>query len=217
MVSKGTVIGVLLYGHDLDAVIAKFINTGQHIATEFFIGIHFLLLGRHADMTFVDIESAFLFEFLSAVLPLVFGFVPYLRREYLRLLILHHAAYIRRDTLSVTALPFHEQFVHLAMLHGILRQDCFPYAVTDGLETIGFVLGPVIHIALDIDSRRIRRPFSKYPSLIGMMQTEIEVTGSPFGERFAPGQFDLFVARIIGTRLKSAFVGLQIRIVLYDL
>ena len=41
-------------------------------------------------MALVDIETAFLFEFLAAVLPLVFGFIPYLSGENLRLLILHH-------------------------------------------------------------------------------------------------------------------------------
>ena len=216
MVSERAVIGVLLDGHDLDAVIAQFVNTRQHISTELFVGIHFLLLGGHTDMAFVDIETAFLFDFLSAMFPLVFGFGPHLSREDLRLLILHDAADVRRDTLSVTAVPFDEQFVHLAVRHGVLRQDRFPHTVADGLETIGFVLGPVIHIALDIDGGGIRCPFAEHPSFIGMMKTEIEVTGSPLGKGFASGQFRLFIAGIVSAGLKGAFVGLQIRIVLDD-
>ena len=72
-------------------------------------------------MAFVDVQPAFLFEFLALVFPLEFGFVPHLCGEDLRLIVLHYAAHITRDALSVAALPFYQQFVHLSVLQGVLR------------------------------------------------------------------------------------------------
>ena len=208
---------MLLDGHDLDAVIAEFVNTRQDVPTEFFVGVHFLLLGGHTDVALVDIKTALLFEFLTAVLPDELGFIPNLRGEYLGLLILNHATYVRRDTLSVTAVPLNEQFVHLSVGHRFLRQFSFPNAVPYGLETIGLVLGPIIEIAFDIDGGGIRRPFAHHPSFGRMMKTEIEVSGSPFTKRFTAGEFRFFIACIISACLQSTLVRLQIRITLNDL
>ena len=61
--------------------------------------------------TIADSTAAIIYNILSFVLPLVFRFVPDLRREDLRLLILHHAAHVTRDTFSVTAVPLYQQFV----------------------------------------------------------------------------------------------------------
>ena len=172
MVSERTVVRVLLDSHYLDAVITQFGDTRQYVTTELLVRIDFLLLGRHTNMTFVDIQPAFLFEFLTFVLPLELGFVPYLGGEDFRLLVLYHAAHIRRDTLSVTAVPLHEQFVHLTVLHSTLRQLGFPHAVTNRLQTIVLVFLPTVHVAFDVDGGRIRCPLTKHPTLFGVMQAE---------------------------------------------
>ena len=217
MVAEGAVIGVLLDGHDLDAVIAELVDTRQHIAAELLVGIHFLLFRRHTDMAFVDIERALLFKAFAFVFPLELGFVPNLRREDLRLLVLYNTTYIGRNTLSVAAVPFYEQLVHLAVGHRFLRQLGFPNAVAYRLKTIGLILGPVIEIAFDIDRGGIRSPFAHHPSFGRMMKTEIEVTGGPISKRFTAGEFCLFIACIISACLQCTLVRLQIRITLYDL
>ena len=56
MVTERAVIGVLLYRHDLDAVVAEFGYTRQDVTAEFLVTAHFLLLRTHADVTFVDKE-----------------------------------------------------------------------------------------------------------------------------------------------------------------
>ena len=204
VVSERAVVRVLLDGHDLHAVIAQFLNTRQHIATELLVRVHFLLLGTHADMALVDIETV-LTDFLHlgsvAVLPLVFGFIPHLCGKDLGLLILNDAAYVRRDTLSVTAVPLHEQLVHLSVLHGFAGQFGFPHAVADRLETIGFVLGPVVHVAFDIDRGGIWSPFAQYPAFGCFVQAEIEVSGRPLCQRLTAGQFFLFIDCIVVTTL----------------
>ena len=225
MVSEGSVIRVLLNGHNLHAVIAQLIDTRQHITTELLVRIHFLFLGTHADMALVDEQS-----FVAAlspplwggrvgfsILPLILGFIPNLGREYLRLLVLHHAAHIRRDTLSVTAVPLDEQFVHLAMSHRFLRQLRFPYAISDRLQTISLVLLPVVHVALDINRRSVRCPLTQHPSFWRMMQAKIEISGRPLGQRLTTCDLFLLIHRIVITTLESTLVRLQIRITLNKL
>ena len=171
VVSEGAVIGVLLYCHDLHAVIAQFGDTRQYIASELLVGIHFLLLGGHTDVALVD-EEGFIgfwllaFGFWLAVLPLVFGFVPYLCGEDLGLLVLHDSSHIRRDAFSIATLPFDEQFVELLMLDSVFRQLGFPYAVADGLESVGFVFLPSVHISFDIDSGGVGCPFAHDPLFV---------------------------------------------------
>ena len=174
VVTKTPVVRVLLHRHNLYAVIAEFGDTRQHVAAELLIRVHFLLLGRHTDVALVDEQS-----FVAAlspplwggrvgfsVLPFVFGLVPYLRREDLRLLVLHHAAHVTRYAFAVTALPFDEELVQLLMLDGVLRHLGFPDAVTDGLQTVGFVFLPSVHIALDIDRRGVRCPLAQDPLFV---------------------------------------------------
>ena len=168
-------------------------------------------------MALVDIETALLFETFAFMLPLIGGFIPHLRGEDLRLLVLHHAAYITRDTLSITSVPLYKKLVQLLMLDCILRQFDLPHAVTDRLQTISLVLLPVIHIAFDINSGCIRTPLAENPSFRRMVQTEIEVTGRPLRQRLTTCDLFLLIDCIIVTTLQCRLIRLQIRITLHEL
>ena len=184
MVAERAIVRMLLDGHNLDAVVAQFGYTRQHIVLKFDIRSYALLLGSHTDMAFVDHQrfvgfpSARSFA-LSGNEWL--GRSPYLCGEDLRTLILHYALCIRRDAFAVAANPLDQQFVMLAVVHLLLGEVAFPYAVANGVKTIVFRLFPVIEVAFDVDGRSVRSPLAEHPSGIKVMQTEIEISGSPIG------------------------------------
>ena len=203
MVTEGAVVRMLLDSHDLHAVISEFSDTRKDVLTELFVSRDFLCISSHTDMALVDKER---FLFLLAVLdgfmfPFIFGHGPYLCGEDLGVIVLHNTTSIARDTFAITTIPLDEQFVELPMLHGAFGEIGFPYAVSNGLETIVFVLGPVVHITFDVDGRSVWSPFTEYPTFVGMVKSEIEVTGSPISEGFSAGYFLLFVDSVIITPL----------------
>ena len=214
MVTERTVIRMLLDSHYLDAVIAEISDTRQDVLTELLVGRYFLCISRHTDMALVDEERLL---FLLAVLdgfmfPLIVLRRPNLCGEDLGVIILHDATSVARDTFSVATVPLNEQLVELSVLHGVLGQNSFPNAVANGLEAVVFGLRPVVHVTLDIDGSGVRCPFAEYPTFVGVMQSEIEVTGSPVSEGFASGYFLFFVDCVVITALQRSLVGLQIRV-----
>ena len=54
LIAEGAVIGMLLQSHDLDGVVAEFLNARKDIPAEFLEGAHFLLFCCHADVALVD-------------------------------------------------------------------------------------------------------------------------------------------------------------------
>ena len=60
---------MLLKGHYLDGVIAKFLYAGKDVLTEFLEGAHLFFLSSHADMALIDEGMGTLSG--VAVLPLI--------------------------------------------------------------------------------------------------------------------------------------------------
>ena len=81
---------MLLDGHDLNAIIAIGNDAWQYIVLKLSISAHLLGILSHSDVALVDEEWIHLSP-ESLLLPSVRSWIPHLRREYLGLLILHHA------------------------------------------------------------------------------------------------------------------------------
>ena len=214
MVAERAIVRMLLDSHYLYAVIAEFSDTRKNVLTELLVSRNFLGISSHTNVAFVDKERLF---FLLAVFdifmfPLKFRCGPNLCGENLGVIILYDTTSIARDSFAIASIPLNEQFVELSMLHGIFGEICFPDAVSNGLEAIVFVLLPVVHVSFDIDGCGVWSPFAEHPSFIGVVQSEIEVTGCPVSERFTAGNFLLFGNSVIITTLQRTFVGLQIRV-----
>ncbi len=91
MVAEGTVVGVLHDGHELDGVVAEAGDAGEDVVGEFIEGADFAFFLGHADVGFVDAETAVLFG--GWVFELVgFGGVPILRDEAFGIGVLDDAA-----------------------------------------------------------------------------------------------------------------------------
>ena len=54
VVPEGTVVGVLLYGHNLNGIVAVDRDAWQNLFAKFVVGAHLLLLLGHADVAFID-------------------------------------------------------------------------------------------------------------------------------------------------------------------
>ena len=120
MIAEGTVIGMLLYGHYLNAVIAVLNDTWQHIILELGIGTHFLSILPHTHVTLVN-EEGVLLGLKNLFLELVglLG-IPHLCRENLRIIILHHTTAPGWNTLPFSTIPLHFHLVQLSMLESLL-------------------------------------------------------------------------------------------------
>lgn len=56
MVAKRPIVGVLLDGHQLDAVVATFLYVRQHLISKFAVLSHSTVLCAHPNMCFVDLQ-----------------------------------------------------------------------------------------------------------------------------------------------------------------
>ena len=54
MIAERTIVGMLLYGHNLNAIIAIFDYSGQHIILELRIGAHLFCILTHSDVAFIN-------------------------------------------------------------------------------------------------------------------------------------------------------------------
>ena len=54
MVAEGAVVGMLLYRHNLDGIIAVLDNARQHVHAELLIGANSLTVLRHADVALIN-------------------------------------------------------------------------------------------------------------------------------------------------------------------
>ena len=78
MIAERTIVGMLLYGHNLNAIIAIFDYSGQHIIFELRIGAHLFCILTHSDVAFINQQRRSL-RFEIILLPLVsFLGTPYL-------------------------------------------------------------------------------------------------------------------------------------------
>ena len=58
MVAKRAVVGVFLERHDLNGIVAKLADAGQHGHTEVQVAVDPGLLAGHADMALVDAQRS---------------------------------------------------------------------------------------------------------------------------------------------------------------
>ena len=132
LIAERAVIGVLLQGHDLDGVVAQFLDAGQDILTELFERAHLLLFCRHADMAFVN-HGMGPFSGVTVLPDIFFRRVPDLGAEHLGNWVLHNAGSVGRDSLSPAAGPLDEELVELAVTEEHLRNAEFPVSAAEGL------------------------------------------------------------------------------------
>ena len=105
MVTETAVVGVLLNGHNLDAVIAVAGNVRQYFFLKFEVAAHLLFLLGHADVAFINQQRSGVG--LEGALLEFIGFLrsPYLCAEDFGLLVLHHAVGPGRNAFSLSAVP----------------------------------------------------------------------------------------------------------------
>ena len=170
---------MLLDSHHLNGVVAVLFYTRQHILGEFLVGADFLGILSHSHVALVN-QQRRLVGLESLFLPLV-GFlgVPHLRRENLRLVVLHYATAPSGNTLAFSPIPLHLHLVKLAVLQGFFAEFQLPVVGTGNtLATVLFGLLPVIEVANQIDVGSVGRPLTEHPALGQLVETEIQVTGS---------------------------------------
>ena len=119
VVSEAAVVGVLLDGHDLDAVVAILDDSRQHLFTELGISSYAFFVLRHTNMALVNKERRRV-RFELCGLPLI-GLLrsPCLRSEEFRLIILHDARSPCGDAFALTAFPMNGELEELAVLNGL--------------------------------------------------------------------------------------------------
>ena len=120
MVSERAIIRVLLNSHYLDAVVPRFHDARQHIDTELIISAYSLLFGGHTDMAFVNFQRG-----SSRAEFTYFKFIgifrhPNLSGEDMSNRVLHHISCPSGDTLALTAIPYDDKFIEVAMLQHAL-------------------------------------------------------------------------------------------------
>ena len=120
MITKRSIIGVLLYGHNLYTIIAIFYNPGQHLISEFYIGAHLLRILPHSYMAFINKQGVF-FRLEILNFPFIGCRIPYLSRKYLCVLVLYYALCPSWYTLSMPPIPIDVHFVQLPMFKSFFR------------------------------------------------------------------------------------------------
>ena len=144
MIAKRAIIRMLLYGHNLYAVVTCFHDTWQHIILKFGVCTNLLGILRHAYVAFVD-EQRISGGFKVGCLPCVRLLrTPYLSRENLSLIVLNHAVYPSRDALALTTFPIYMHLVKITMVDGSFVHHQFP--VARSLNTLGGIFRPFFPI-----------------------------------------------------------------------
>ncbi len=174
MIAERSIVGMFLYGHNLDAVVAILDDTGQHIFTELIVSTHLLCVLRHTDMALVNQERRLVGP-KGLFLPYIGGLrLPYLGGEYLGLLVLYYTLTPCGNTLAVAAVPIDVHLVKVSVLDGLLAEFQFPIAEiikTFGPET--FRLGPSVEISHEIDIGGIGCPLAEHPSAREFMKSVV--------------------------------------------
>ena len=147
----------------------------KNIDPKLFESGDFFLFGAHADMTLIDERvrarsRAFIFP------DIWHSRIPNLRAKHLGNRILHDSPHVGREPFATAAWPFYEQFVELPVVEEHFRKFDFPVSRTGRRERIGGRPFPVVEFTDEVDSVRMRRPFTKYPTaVISPVQSIIEV------------------------------------------
>ena len=205
MISKTTVIGMLLYCHNLNTVVTIIPDTRKDILPKLHICTHLLLLLGHSNVALINEKGVFLgFESLDFE-PIWCFRIPYLCRKNVRVIILDHPLAPRRNTVPFTAVPFDTHLVMLTMPDAAVRNADLPVTVV--IQTVKaefFLFSPIIEITYEIDIAGVWSPLTEYPFVSFAVQTVIIVTLSKLGKcTFAACQGFLTLHCMIMTSLNS--------------
>ena len=140
MVAEGTVVGMLLYGHDLDGVVAVGGDARQNLCAEVGVGAHAFFLLRHAYVALVDEQGLSVgLEALVGPAERLGGSVD-LCGEYVGRGVLDYSRGIGRDAFVFAAGPLYEHLVELSVVHGAGSEMAFPYSRQTAVEAFELVL-----------------------------------------------------------------------------
>ena len=172
-IAEGTVIRVLLQGHDLQGVVAQLFHARQDILPEFLERAHLFLLRRHADVAFVD-ERIRAFAGMAVLPDIRLGRVPHLGAEHLGYVVLNHAGGVGRQALSPAAGPFDVQLVQLPVPEEQGGNLEFPVAAAQGFEGIAVRAFPVVEIADQEDFVGVGCILAEHPGTVCALVQAVE-------------------------------------------
>ena len=219
MIAETAIIGMLLYGHNLDAVITVGGNARQHILTELVVRAYLFGILCHADVAFIYQQGRGV-RTESLLLPHVRLLrCPNLRAENLRLVVLHHPAAPRGNAFAASSVPMHLQFIQVAMLERTGAELDFP--VSRALDTLQLILGrlfPVVEIAYQVNLRCVGRPFAEHPARGRAVQSKIQISSGEVRQSgfSALRQLADFVQGVLMPSGDGRFEVFQPRVVFHD-
>ncbi len=198
LIAEGTIIRMLLQGHDLQGVVAQLFHARQHILAEFLEGAHLFLFRRHAYVAFIN-ERMGAFPRMAVLPDIFFSRIPYLGAEHLGDIVLHHTGGIGRQPFSPAAGPFDVQLVQLPVFEEQGRNPELPVAAADGLQGIAVRAFPVVEVANQVDFIGVGRILAEYPAaVIALVQAVEHVV--------VHGVLELAVASNVPERLPNMFM-----------
>ena len=175
---------MLLNGHDLNGCIAKSSNTWQNVHAELLVCSYLFFRGSHTDVALVDEQRIDLRTEQLVAETIRTSWCPHLSRENLGLLILDHTTCIRRDTLTLSAIPVNREFIEFLMMHSIGRKGNLPNTVFNRLTCIFGLLLPIVHLTNDVNGRGIGCPFAEDPCTILLtMKSEVQISVCKIAKR----------------------------------
>ena len=169
VVAERPVVGVLGDGHELHGVVAAAFDDREDSFSEFAVGPHSLALLRHAHVGLVDQQAACRRGLERIAAPVEGGVrFPELRREILRLLVLHHAPGVGRDAVPPAVVTVDVELVERAVEQPVAvhrrgeegAPDPRRVAVHPDLGAL-----PAVEVPEHIDVRRTGQPFAEPPPL----------------------------------------------------
>ncbi len=129
MVSKRSVIGMLLDGHNLNGIVPIFFHTGEDVLPELIVGADSFFFGGHAHVRLIDEEGRSVGPEAGCFEPILVFRLPYLRTEYIGVLVLHHPVAPCRNTFSKTTFPADMKLVKIFVMNAVSRELPFPNAI----------------------------------------------------------------------------------------
>ena len=167
---------MLLYGHNLNAVVTGLLDTGQHIIFELYVRTHSLTFLSHTHMALVY-EQRILFGLEILMLELILMTrIPDLSGEYLGVIVLYHAAAPGGNTVTLTAVPFYTHLIVLSMPYHAQRNTEFPITgLIDATQTETLLLLPSGEITYQEYLGGIGSPLPERPAIGRTLKSVIEI------------------------------------------
>ena len=183
VIAEGAIVGMLLNGHYLNAVIAVLDNAREHILTELIVGAHLLGILRHTHVAFINQKRVFAGLKLFSLKHIGVFRSPHLCAENMCLLVLDGTGAICRNTLALSAFPVDRQLVKVAMTQGFAGKFQLPVAaITESLKLILRHFLPVVALSDEENAGSIRSPFAEHPLSWSAMKSEIQMSAGKIHE-----------------------------------